>query len=172
MNRSGNASPYADLTLVDGGVFVRVTQRWRGRGDTEAAPAALRYVAAECAAADHRPARTRDVERVELRSEHLDLTVSALDQAAVGTAIGRDARGLLPKWTGSASAAGSTGSRRSSRTGERGEAGRWSSEQPLGVDGYGLFAEISVAGVSQRFRWIAWAFPDGFATRKRAGARG
>ncbi|MCB1932014.1 MAG: formylglycine-generating enzyme family protein [Candidatus Accumulibacter sp.] len=108
-----NASPYAELTLVDGGVFVRVTYDAESASDDSNAEAIagapLRYVAA--GSLPQTIARLgRDLERIELRSQHLELTVSALARPAWAQAIGRDARGL--------------------------------------------FAEIDVAGVSQRFRWL------------------
>ncbi len=99
-------SHYTDLTLVDGGVFVRVT---RSSATTTPAASARVYVAA--AALPQTLARlTRDIERIELHAAHLDLTVSALKRPPWARAIGRDARGL--------------------------------------------FGEINVGDVSQRFRWI------------------
>jgi formylglycine-generating enzyme required for sulfatase activity len=100
-------SHYADLTLVDGGVFVRVT-----RSSATTTPAAFAGVYVAAAALPKTLARlTRDVERIKLHAAHLDLTVSAIKRPRWAHAIGRDA--------------------------------------------YGLFGEISVGGVSQRFRWIA-----------------
>jgi hypothetical protein len=135
-------SHYADLMLVDGGVFVRVI-----RSAATAASAAV-YVAA--AALPQIIARlTRDVERIELHSRHIDLTVSALERPPWARTLGRDACGLYAEviWFGERC-------RLDWQAPQAGEAGRWSSEQALGVDGYGLFGEISVGGVSQRFRWI------------------
>jgi formylglycine-generating enzyme required for sulfatase activity len=157
-----NASPYAELTLVDGGVFVRVTQLGEAASDgsnTEAsAGAPLRYIAAE--SLPQTIARLGpDIERVELRSEHLELSISALTRPAWAKAIGRDARGLFAEvdWLEQRCRLdwqppqpGQT-----EQSEQRGQSGRWTSEQPLGVDRYGLFAEIAVAGVSQRFRWMA-----------------
>ena len=101
-------SPYTDLTLVDGGVFVRVR-----RLPTASAPAAddaSVYLAAS--ALPHRVAvLTREVERVELHAPHLALTVAGIAR---------------PRWA-----------------------------RALGRDAYGLFSEIEVGGVRQRFRWIA-----------------
>ncbi|HND39957.1 MAG TPA: hypothetical protein PLH41_13240, partial [Accumulibacter sp.] len=101
-------SPYTDLTLVDGGVFVRVR-----RLPTASAPAAggaSVYLAAS--ALPHRVAvLTREVERVELHAPHLALTVAAIAR---------------PRWA-----------------------------RALGRDACGLFSEIEVGGVRQRFRWIA-----------------
>jgi formylglycine-generating enzyme required for sulfatase activity len=159
-----NASPYAELTLVDGGVFVRVTQLGEaasdGRNTEASAGAPLRYIAAE--SLPQTIARLgRDIERVELRSEHLELSISALDQASLG-AGDRPRRARAVRRSGLAGAAvparlaaAAAGTDRTVRTEQRGQSGGWTSEQPLGVDHYGLFAEIAVAGVSQRFRWMA-----------------
>jgi hypothetical protein len=99
-------SHYADLTLVDGGVLVRVIRS----AATGTAASAGSYVAA--GALPQTLARlTRDVERIELYAPHLNLAVSALARPPWARALGRDARGL--------------------------------------------FGEISVGGVCQRFRWIA-----------------
>jgi hypothetical protein len=99
------ASPYAELTLVDGGVFVRVTYVAESASDDSNAEASagapLRYVAAE--SLPQTIARLgRDLERLELRSEHLELTVSVLTRPAWAQAIGRDARGLFAEvdWLG------------------------------------------------------------------------
>jgi formylglycine-generating enzyme required for sulfatase activity len=32
--------------------------------------------------------------------------------------------------------------------------GRWTGDQPLGVDAYGLYGDLTIEGVTQRFRWI------------------
>ncbi|EXI73781.1 MAG TPA: SUMF1/EgtB/PvdO family nonheme iron enzyme [Candidatus Accumulibacter phosphatis] len=138
-------SHYADLTLVDGGVFVRVIRS----AATGTATSADAYVAA--AALPQTLARlTRDVERIELYAPHLDLVVSAFERPPWARALGRDARGLFAEviWLGQRC-------RLDWLPPQAGEAGRWSSEQALGVDAFGLFGEISVGGVSQRFRWIA-----------------
>ncbi len=138
-------SPYTDLTLVDGGVFVRAIR------STAPAPAVSARVYVAAAALPQIVARlARDVERIELHSPHLDLTISALERPPWARALGRDARGLFAEviWLGRRC-------RLDWLPPQAGQAGRWSSEQALGVDGYGLFGEISVGGVSQRFRWIA-----------------
>ncbi len=136
-------SHYADLTLVDGGVFVHVTR------SAATATSAGAYVAA--AALPQTLARlTRDVERIELHAPHLDLTVNALARPPWARVLGRDARGLFAEvtWLGERC-------RLDWQPPQAGQAGRWSSEQALGVDAFGLFGEIRVSGVSQRFRWIA-----------------
>ena len=138
-------SHYADLTLVDGGVFVHVTRS----AATATAVSAHAYVAA--AALPQTLARlTRDVERIELHAPHLDLTVSALARPPWARALGRDARGLFAEvtWLGARC-------RLDWQPPQAGQAGRWSSEEALGVDAFGLFGEISVGGANQRFRWIA-----------------
>lgn len=98
-HHSGRRQP---LRRADAGQRRRFRSRhaaWRGRVDgsnTEAsAGAPLRYIAAEVLpAAAASPAQT-DIERVELRSEHLELSISALTRPAWAKAIGRDARGLF-----------------------------------------------------------------------------
>ncbi|MCP5228584.1 MAG: formylglycine-generating enzyme family protein [Candidatus Accumulibacter sp.] len=156
-----NASPYAELTLVDGGVFVRVTYDAESASDDSnaetSAGAPLRYVAA--GSLPQTIARLgRDLERIELRSEHLELTVSALARPAWAQAIGRDARGLFAEvhWLGERCRLDwqPPQPRQTGQSEGLGQAGGWTSEQPLGVDAWGLFAEINVAGVSQRFRWL------------------
>ncbi|MBL8392583.1 MAG: formylglycine-generating enzyme family protein [Candidatus Accumulibacter sp.] len=138
-------SHYADLTLVDGGVFVRVIRS----AATGTATSADAYVAA--AALPQTLARlTRDVERIELHAPHLDLVVSAFERPPWARALGRDARGLFAEviWL-------SQRCRLDWLPPRDDQPGRWHSEQALGVDAFGLFGEISVGGVNQRFRWIA-----------------
>ena len=136
-------SPCCDLTLVDGGVFVRVSR------PTAAAASAAAYVAVT--ALPQALARlSRDVERIELHAPHLDLSVSALERPPWARALGRDARGLYAEviWLGQRC-------RLDWLPPQDGQPGRWRSEQALGFDAFGLFGEISVGGVSQRFRWIS-----------------
>ncbi|WP_287639084.1 formylglycine-generating enzyme family protein [Accumulibacter sp.] len=139
-------SPCAELTLVDRGVQVTLT----GSAD-RAEMASRRYFAA--GSLPQRLARlTREVERLTLHSKHLDLAVRPLVKPVWANAIGCDARGLYVElfWRGQRC-------RLDWRPPEGGgdSTGAWSGEQPLGVDRYGLFGEIAVAGVTQRFRWIA-----------------
>jgi formylglycine-generating enzyme required for sulfatase activity len=143
---SAGGSPCAELTLVDRGAYVTLTQS-ADRADT----ASRRYFAA--GSLPQRLARlTREVERLTLHSEHLDLAVTPLGKPVWAIAIGCDARGLYVEvfWCGQRC-------RLDWRPPEGGgdSTGVWSGEQPLGVDRYGLFGEIAVAGVTQRFRWIA-----------------
>ena len=91
----GAGSPCCNLTLVDGGVFVRVSR------PTAAAASAAAYVAVT--ALPQALARlSRDVERIELHAPHLDLSVSALERPPWARALGRDARGLYAEviWLG------------------------------------------------------------------------
>ncbi len=135
---------YADLTLVDGGVFVRVM-----RSAAKATAASAGSYAAAAALPQTLARRTRDIERIELHAPHLDLTVSAIERPPWARAIGRDARGLFAEVIRLGRCC-----RLDWLPPEAGQPGRWRSEEGLGVDAHGLFVEISVGGASHHFCWI------------------
>jgi formylglycine-generating enzyme required for sulfatase activity len=136
-------SPVADFTLVDEGVFV-----WESTGE-DTGGARWRFTAV---GELPQPVARVDsqTEAIHIRSTRGDrLTLRPLTRPPWARAIGRDRQGLF------AEAMWLDAPRRFYwQPPQADQAGRWAGGTPLGVDDCGLYADLEVRGVTQRFRWI------------------
>ena len=89
--------------------------------------------------------------RLQLRTADERLSISAISKPSWARTITRDREGLYARvdWEG-------TNCRLTWQPPQSGERlGRWEGDQRLGVDDYGLFADVLLSeGIRQRFRWI------------------
>ncbi len=87
--------------------------------------------------------------RFGLKAHGENLTISALIRPPWAQAIGRDGDGLFTEvfWL-------QTRRRLYWRPPDGEQPGHWAGDDALGVDETGLYADVTIEGVTQRFRWI------------------
>ncbi len=133
---------YTELSLAEDYIRVRVSSA------DEADQALWRYVPV-ARLPQSLAQMNQHTDAIQIKSARESLTISVLTRPAWALAIGRDGEGLFTEvlWL--------QARRRLYWQPPDGEQpGHWAGDDPLGVDETGLYADVTVEGVTQRFRWI------------------